>query len=101
MDEYSYSPEASKLLLFHFLELNKEVKKNFKNSKFVIFVYNGDEFIKKIEDRLKDDGVKIIYLSDISSINVKDKQYVLEDGEHPNAQAWSVVVPLLSKELNL
>lgn len=102
--EYNMLANESDKLQFvklHFLEAHKEMKKYYPESQFVIFVYDGDSFIKEIQEDLIDDGIKVIYLSELSSIDFKEQPYILDNYLHPSEKAWDIIVPLLSKKLNL
>lgn len=96
-----YNFDVQNFVLAHFIESNNIIRKNFPNAKFVIFVYDGDDKIKQIEKSLKDKDIEIIYLSELSSIDFKEKEYIIDDANHPSAKAWDIIVPLLVKKLNL
>ncbi len=99
--ERIYSQEQEiEFMLLHLLEINKEIKENFPNSKFTVFAYNGKEKIKIIEKDLRENGIEIIYLSDLIDKDFEKKPYVLED-DHPSALAWDTIIPELVKKLSL
>lgn len=87
-------------ILEHFLLANYNIKKAFNNSKFVIFVYQGDYVIKQIESRLKEQNIQVVYLSELSEINFQQDKYRLDE-QHPTEEAWEIIVPLLAKKLEL
>ncbi len=93
--------ERSKLLSAMFLQMKKGLETKINDVQFSIFVFNGDRHIKEIENELIDNGIKIVYLSELSDINFEDEKYRLENDFHPNALAWEIITPLLIKELNL
>lgn len=93
--------ESKQFLLSHFIEAKLELNKVLGNTKFVIFVYDGDNIIKSIEPELNKYDINIIYLSNLSNIDFTKKEYRLINDFHPNEKAWDVIVPLLAKKLNL
>ena len=93
--------KRNSLLLQSFLKMNFILKQKMKDTQFCIFVYDGDKYIKQIEQDLLNNGIKVIYLSDLSNIDFSSKEYRLENDLHPNSLAWKIIVPLLVKELNL
>lgn len=97
----NYDIDVQNFVLTHFLESNSLIKKNFPNAKFVIFVYDGDDKIKKIEKGLKNQDIEIIYLSELTPIDLKKQEYIVDFFNHPNSNVWDIIVPLLAKKLNL
>lgn len=97
---FIFNRDNYEFLLKHFLAVNNEIKKSSNNTKFVLFVYEGDSIIKNIEEELKKNGIIIIYLSQLSKENFLDRKYMVDDS-HPNEKAWDVIVPLLIKKLNI
>ena len=97
----SYTEEEENFLADLFILANNEAKAQFPETKFIIFVYNGDILIKSISEKLKNNGIdKIIYLSELSDIDFGDNNYKLEDNYHPNALAWQIITPLFWEKLN-
>ena len=97
---YSYNDDVKKMTLLHFTESYKKIKKLFPKAIFVIFVYDGDNYIKLIQKELEDNGIKIVYLSELSNIDFSQDKYKVDE-QHPNDEAWNIIVPLLAKKLNL
>ena len=95
-----YKRDNNEFLLKHFLAVNNEIKKSSNNTKFVLFVYDGDSIIENIEEELKKNGIIVIYLSQLSKENFSDKKYMVDDS-HPSEKAWDIIVPLLIKKLNI
>lgn len=96
-----YDDNVMDFLLYHFIESNNTIKEIFKNAKFTIFVFDGDEKIKQLDNKLTQEGINIIYLSDISNVNFKDKEYISDKAGHPSETAWDIIVPILIKKLKL
>ena len=95
-----YNDDVKQFTLLHFTESNKLIKELFPNAQFIIFVYEGDNYIKPIQKELENNGISIIYLSNLSDIDFSQDKYKV-DGQHPNGKAWNIIVPLLAKKLNL
>ena len=95
-----YNDDVKQFTLLHFTESHKLIKELFPNAQFIIFVYEGDNYIKPIQKELENNGISIIYLSDLSDIDFSQDKYKV-DGQHPNGKAWNIIVPLLAKKLNL
>lgn len=93
--------ERSKLLSAMFLQMKKGLESKINDVQFSIFVFNGDRHIRQIEKELIANGIKVVYLSELSDIDFEDEKYRLEDDYHPNGLAWEKITPLLIKELNL
>lgn len=83
------------------------IKKNFKNSKFVIIYYKSpsdkDDFNdKKIYNYIEKN--KDVILIDISKEipNIQDNEEMwLTDNNHPSAKAWDLIVPMVTEKLNI
>lgn len=93
--------ERSKLLSAMFLQMKSGLESKINDVQFSIFVFNGDRHIKEIENELIANGIKVVYLSELSDIDFENEKYRLENDFHPNALAWEIITPLLIKELNL
>ena len=93
--------KKNNFLLEHFILSNQKIKEIYPNSKFVIFVYDGDNYIKLIQKELEQSGIIVIYLSELTDIDFSQDEYKINDKMHPNAKAWNTIVPLLVKKLNL
>lgn len=90
------------MLLSHFTESKKEAQKHWKNTKYIILVYDYNNYEKNIIEKLKDEGFEIIFAEDLTDINLKMPEYQLSEHDtHPNEKAWNLLVPLLSKRLKL
>ena len=90
-------------MLDHFLAMNKIIKENNPETKFVIFLYDwyGVD-INSIINELQKNGILVIRNQDISKINFYiNKEYKIEGDSHPNEKAWDTIVPLFAKELKL
>lgn len=93
---------GNKLVLLYFNELNSEIKKQFKNSELVVFVYNEEKSDLEIWQKLRKEGIKVILLSELTDKNIyATPEYTIADGWHPNEKAWEMLAPLIAKKLNL
>lgn len=88
-----------------YLISSKEIlQQHYPSAKFIILKYNGNDgfdrwFIeterwKEIEDL----GFTVVEADKETGINLKDKEFVDEDGYHPNAKAWRKISDMLSKK---
>ena len=92
--------ESFKLFCLYMKEINKEIKENFNNTKFVILVY--EDYIGQNWQLLEKEGVIIIKVKDLIKTEIIQPQYTISETDiHPNAKAWETIVPELIKELNL
>ena len=88
-------------------EINREIKKKFSDkTQMIILVY--DDFDSDFDNsnpevqNLKQEGIKIVKLSDITDIDVQSLEYRRsETDDHPNNKAWHVIAPALAEKLNL
>ena len=93
--------EKFNFLRKHFLYLKNEVRKQWKDTKFLILYYH-DERINEYIKTLEKDGFDVIYLSEITPEGfVQNPKYrVSEFDAHPTKEAWEVIVPNLYKEIS-
>lgn len=93
---------GNKLVLLYFKELNSEIKKQFKNSELVVFVFDGEKSDFTIWENLRKEGINVIFLSELTDKKIyAAPEYMIADGWHPNEKAWELVSPLIAKKLNL
>ena len=103
-DKYFHPQKKDSLLLMLYLkELNKEIKKNFTDSKgektqLIILVYDDKD--KEDWSILEKEGITIIDVNKLADIHSHYDEYTLPTN-HPNAKAWRDIVPALAKELHL
>lgn len=92
----------------HLLECKKEMKKHWKNTKFIIFDYESpDNFFNLYPDnlnpanvkKLENDGFIVIKTSDLTNIKLGDEYYLTDINHHPNEKAWDLVTPLFAEKL--
>ena len=87
--------------------IHQNIKKHYKNTKFVVLVYE-DNF----EDILINpnhnwspviqNGIIVINVPEITHTNLYNPEYLVSETDiHPNSRAWATVVPAISTELNL
>ena len=95
-----YYTEAFRLMCVYLKEINKEIKKHYPNTKFVVLVY--EDYLNEKWNILEKEGIIIVKVKDIANIDVKSPEYTISPKDfHPNAKAWQVIVPKLVEELNL
>ncbi len=100
LNHKNYS-EYSKFAIEHFVESRNELQKHWKNTKYVIIlyqhIYNEKNFIQKLRDK----GFIVIPIFSLTNINLNDKEYNIDESLHPNEKAWDLLTPLVVKDLNL
>ena len=81
------------------IESANELKKHYPNIKFIIFEYSQKNYVIpeeiKMFEELQKNGIHYISSNNITNENLSDEKYTIEDGYHPNANAWKI----LSKKL--
>ena len=85
-------------LAFHqLLEAKNEMQKRWKNTKFVILMYddNNQDFIKQ----LRKIGYIVIYLPDLVQKNLADEKYMYN--KHSKEAAWDIIVPKVIEKLGI
>lgn len=90
--------------LIHILdESYAKAKILYPNAKFVILEYSEESLFSKEDiNRLKSKGFIVINLGDLTPIELYDEKYRNSKYDtHPNAKAWNIIVPALSKKLHL
>ena len=90
------------LFKYEILESKKLIDKHWKNTKFVVFLYDkyNTEIQNSIIPELKSNGIIIINRNDITPFDDNDTRYALnETDKHPNEHAWEYIVPKLMQEL--
>ena len=85
----------------HFDSAKKEMQKHWKNTKYVIFIYNNCPLHDDFAKRLSDDGFIVIRIEDITDKKIRTSEYTMSDGVHPNGKAWDFITPKLIEKLNL
>ncbi len=109
-DMYEYKNIFNPELLFRELikECRKEIQKRYPNVKFVILLYrerlfyHNEEYDNKIWQDLKDDGFIVIDSYDLVGDELNSDKYILsQEDEHPNAEAWKILMPKFVNYLNL
>ncbi|MCD7780226.1 MAG: hypothetical protein LUH05_06090 [Candidatus Gastranaerophilales bacterium] len=84
----------------HFIESKQAMEKHWKNTKYVVllydYLYNEEKFKKSLEKN----GFIVINVSELVNQNMYSPEYRLKD-YHPNEKAWNLITPAVVKELNL
>ena len=84
----------------YFIESKKIADKHWQNTKFVILVYSDQGY----EDwkYLEKEGFIVIKVKELTKENISDLKYQISKLDtHPSEKAWDLIVPLLSKKLNI
>ena len=90
---------TNELLKLYFTQTEKEIRKHWKKTKLIIFVYGEifayEQALKELENEKL---YRVIWAKDLSDINLTDEKYRV-DGWHPTDEIWKIFVPLLNKKL--
>lgn len=91
---------AFKLHSLYMKEINREIKKHFPQTKFVMLIY--EDHLNEDRTELEKEGIIIKKANDLTNANINSEKYKLSGiNSHPNEKAWELVIPALVKELNL
>ena len=71
--------------------------------KYIVFEYyqkkdvikEEDEFFKKLENI----GIKVISSKELTKEDLLDKKYTIDDGYHPNINAWNILSKPLAQKI--
>ncbi len=89
-----YNINEAKRFNSYLIESKKLVEKNWgKDVKFFILLFDDLESIE-IEEELKKNGFIIISNKELG-INLNNQEYKILNDNHPNADAWNTIVPIL------
>ncbi len=91
----------------HFLESYIEIKKHWKNTKFVIAIYPTDDMSMSnseimswsIWSRLRNMGITVLDLEEVSPNGFAENSAY--DGFHPSGEAWDKLLPNIIERLKL
>ena len=97
----NYKPEIADLFRAEVLESNRLIKKHWKNTKFILFVYSSlTAPVDKLQKEFEENGIQVIYRSEIAPFDDHDTKYTLSKTDsHPNANAWEYITPRLVEKL--
>lgn len=94
--------QNSRFLTEHFLSAKREADKHWKDTKYYILVYSCSQIEKLILDEFKHKGFEIIYVSELTDVNIQTTDYQLSETDmHPNEKAWDLLTPLIAQKLDL
>lgn len=97
--------KRSEFLKKHIEELHTLVKKNWKDTKFVVFAYENNYEINSLTPFFKENNIEYLELNTLlNQNNIKyDDSFKLPEEvdrfRHPSAKAWKIITPLLEKQL--
>ena len=89
----------------HFTQSVENIRKHWGNDTKIIFFnyydnYTHDDITEKYYNQMKEQGVIIVKLKDLSKTDYTDSKYKIENDGHPNAKAWREITPLFIEYLN-
>ncbi|MCD7780794.1 MAG: hypothetical protein LUH05_09010 [Candidatus Gastranaerophilales bacterium] len=93
---FSTTKSRAKFLKLHFLQSAKALKQHYRDSKFVILIFDGNNEIFQIRNDLKKEGIIIVTVEDL----IGNKDYGRQLDGHPNADTWDLVTPKLVEYLD-
>ena len=105
--QYKCSDEKFELLELYLIESKKEVDRLYNGTKFVVIKYPSVDLhgFKPYEtDRwkeLENKGFIIIDFDKKLQDKLISKEYLAYDGIHPSEKAWDIIIPIITKKLNL
>ena len=91
----------SEFAIEHFVESKNELQKHWKNTKYIVLLYQHINYEEDFMQKLRDKGFDVIPIFSLTDVNLSDKEYNIEEGYHPNEKAWDLLTPLIIKKLNL
>lgn len=108
-EQYNKMPNVqmkkNNLLEKHMYKINDYIKRNWKDTKFVIFMYEPSPEMDNIIPNLQKKGIYIIYLDEI----LKEKNIVFDSTfklpkeidkfQHPSASAWEKITPVFLQNI--
>lgn len=86
----------------YFLQMNKEIKKQYPNIKFVILIFGDKNNFGLDLSKLEKNGFIILQTQEITGINFFNSRYQLSSTDpHPTEEVWNIIAPALADKLNL
>ncbi len=102
--QYHQCEDDPIVLYTYFKTAYENLKKHWKNTKFVILKYpTSDDFNTynlEIWNTLGNEGICVVDLSMLVDVDLRDNKYKV-DGWHPTSEAWDKILPSLVKKLEL
>lgn len=80
------------LLNQYMLEINKKIKENYNNAKFVILVFEEKKEPNRWEI-LEKDGILVLNVKEITGHDFSSEEYLSSDYYHPNEKVWDELTP--------
>lgn len=106
--QYIFNRDRTEEIVQYFLQAEEEMRKHWKNTKFVIIKYptedeTGDILANDaIFRKLKETGKFVILnANDITSLDLLNNKNRVKDKFHPAAHVWDDIVPNLAKALGI
>ena len=86
--------------LQHLVESKNEMKKHWKNTKYVVILYQTFPHDNLFIEQLKKNGFIVISLKYDYNLNLHTPEYMSQD-YHPKEQAWDLLTKKISESLNI
>lgn len=91
----------SEFLIKHFVQSKEKMQEYWKNTKFVILLYNKMYNEDDLKNRLEKNGFIVIDLQDLTQTDLTTDEFKLKNDPHPNEKAWDLITPKIIEELKL
>lgn len=85
----------------HFIQSKNEMQKHWKNTKFIVLLYDQIDNQERFEEKLKANNIEFIELDKLVGTDLDTQEFKLEHDPHPSEKAWDLVSEKLIKELKL
>ena len=93
-----YEKENFQFAEQHFLRINELLKEKFPDSQFIILFYELRDAERNYNwEKLKKEGINIIYTGNLTNEDLSSEKYQLPDS-HPSKEAWKLLVPKFIKK---
>lgn len=102
----NFSQKDEELAIAHFKTAKESALKHWKNTKFVVLLYDQtpetEWFDEKFASDLKKNGFIVLKMDDIAGFKVYDAKFQMtENDPHPSERLWQLFTPKLVKTLGL
>ncbi|MBR2069458.1 MAG: hypothetical protein IJ877_06835 [Candidatus Gastranaerophilales bacterium] len=109
---YKIKPQDPQFDLFklYLKEIKNTLNEKYPDTKFVIVVYNSEENSRTVGlkpfhtnrwDELEDEGFIVINFDSLEYDFLNKQEFLAIDRQHPAPLVWDILVPIISKRLNL
>ena len=107
IEHLKYNDQDLEFVLLHFLTLQNEIHKKWKNTKLIVLFYDQfenidiDIFDSHLKSELIKNGIIVVSTKDLVGKYLSDGYILSEKDIHPNEKAWNEIVPKLVEKMEL